>query len=110
MDGSRTRLSEGQNKEPRAAVTDIVRPCLMLGELDNVMQNQGGREVIQGLHVGLNHALAYKKPSLACAFLHHYLNSVHYTMQTVPMKKDVLDDLKDITTVEGKPDFPTFPD
>ena len=109
MDGSRTRLSKGQSKEPRAVVTDIVQACLLLGELDNVMQNQGVREVIQGLHAGLNHALAYKKPGLACAFLYHYLNSVHYTKQAVSMK-DVLDDLKDITAVEGKPDFPTFPD
>ena len=79
----RTRLSEGLIKEPRAAVTDIAHVCLLLGGHHNVIQNRGEREVIQGIDVDINHALAHKKPGLACAFLHHYLNSVHYMKQAV---------------------------
>ena len=84
----------------------------LLGELDIVAQDSAllrERDVIQDLNTGLTHVPAYKKPGLACAFPHRRLHSGVSTKQALLLKK-VEGELKDITAVEEKQDFPTLAD
>ena len=105
-------LGKAQFKDPREAVIYIAQARFLLGELDIVVQESAllrERDVIQDLNTDFTHVLAYKKPGLACAFLHHLLHSVASTKQALLLKK-VSDELKDITAVGRKQHFPTLAD
>ena len=105
-------LGKAQSRHPREAVVRIAQAHFLLGELDLVARDSAllrERDVIQVLSTGLSHVLMYKKPGLACAFLHRRLHSVSSIKQASLLKK-VQDELKDITAVGGKQDFPTLAD
>ena len=105
-------LEKAQSRDPREAVVPIAQARFLLGELDLVSQDSAllrERDVIQDLSTGLSHVLMYKKPGLACAFLDRRLHSVSSIKQASLLKK-VQDELKDITAVGGKQDFPTLAD
>ena len=105
-------LGKGQSKDPREAVIHIAQARFLLEELDIVAQDNAllrERDVIQDPNTGLTHVRAYKKPSLACAFFHHHHHSVASAKQALLLKK-VQDELKDITAVGGKHNFPALAD
>ena len=85
-----TELEKGHFKDPHVAVIQIAPARSFLGELDIVAQDSvllGERDVMQDLNTGLTHVLAYKKPVLACAFLHRRRHSVDSTKQALLIKK-----------------------
>ena len=103
-------LGKEQSKSPHEAVIHITQARFLLGEIDIMAQDSAllrERDVIQDLNTGLTHVRAYKKPGLACAFLHRCHHSVASTKQALLLKK-VQGELKDITAVGVKHNFPTL--